>query len=359
MTLLVALLACATAPTAPVRLTLGVAIPLHGPDQARGEELLRGVRLAAGDAFAVLVDDDGKPGAADDLARLPEVVGVVGHVGQAAAEHQVADWVRLKVPTVVAAPGEWTGLPRVVPRQAGLAACAATLLGDGPYVVRTDGQAASVAAARVLETAMPEGFGGEAAVSPDDVRQQAERLGTTRVVWLGDAQEGGNFLHALRALGGPGFFGVAGATPGFLQAAASAAEGARVTGLGRPSLDSTFKARFVERYGQPATATSALGYDAAALLIAAWQAAHARGGDVPRDAILAQLEHVEASGSAGPMRLDDDGVLSPVTCQVYRVEGGQFVEEVASADPRAVPATPPRLRRRSPPEGEWLRPPAR
>lgn len=364
-------LACRQAPppVTPVRLTIGAAVPLSGPDTLAGEQLVRGVRLAVGETFAVLVVDDTQPGAADNLARLPEVVGVVAHVGASAAERQIPDWKRVALPVVIGAPGSFAGIARVVPPADDLAACAATLLGEGPYFVRTDGEPASTNAAHAFVSAAP-GFSGEVALAAGIIPIEAAKLqrSESTVVWLGDPAFGGNFLHALRALGSAPFFGVSAHEPAFLRAAGGAADGARVTSVGRPALDPSLRERYQERYGEPATGVAVVGYDAARLLIAAYETAHARDAEATGSAVRDALGSVQTTGSAGPMFLDPEGVLQPVTCQSWRVEGAVFVPDRAgqvggapvdageSAEPGAeapVPAAPAKRRPRKK-EGEWL-----
>lgn len=359
-----ALPGCASTPpaTTPVRITIGVAVPLSGPDQAAGESLVRGVRLAAGDAFAVTVADDGAAGAAESLARAPEVMGVVAHVGRAAAARQAADWVRLQVPVVITAPGASDGLARVIPPPGQLAACAARLFGDGPYVLRTDGSPEGVAAASALSDALGERSRGQSPVAPADAANEAAKLAGSpdEVVFVGDPRLGGNLLRALRAFSPAPFRAIAAEDPAFLSAAGSAAEGARVTGVTRPARSAAFRAAFVQKYGAEPDGQAVDGYDAARLLIAAWGAANGRGAEVTRSAVATELPGIETTGSGGAMHLDETGLLQPVACQQYTVKGGAFVAERSASlgdevvlDAGGAPLAPA-LRKKRRPEGEWL-----
>lgn len=355
---------CASPPpaTTPVRITIGVAVPLSGPDQAAGESLVRGVRLAAGDAFAVTVADDGTAGAAESLSLAPEVMGVVAHVGRAAAARQAADWLRLQVPAVITAPGAAEGLPRVIPPPGQLAACAARLFGEGPYVLRTDGSPDGVAAAAELSHALGERSRGQSPVAAADAANEAAKLASSadEVVFVGDPRLGGNLLRALRAFSPVPFRAIAAEDPAFLSAAGSAAEGARVTGVTRPARGTAFRAAFEQRFGAAPDGQAVDGYDAARLLIAAWSAAHARDANVTRSAVAAALPGVEGTGSGGPMHLDETGLLQPVACQQYVVRGGVFVPELSASlgddvvlDAVSAPV-PPVVRKKRRAEGEWL-----
>ncbi len=336
-----------------------MAVPLSGPDESAGQELVRGVRLAAGDAFAVLVDDDTQPGCADSLARIPEVMGVVAHVGAPAAAKQGPDWKRVHLPTVIGAPGGLPSLPSVLPPPDQLAGCTARLIGQVPYVVRTDGTPDALATAGVLKAALPTYFKGEATVTPTDVATEAAKLQGRReqVVYVGDPKLGGDLLRAMRAFSEAPFFGVSARDPAFVAAAGSAAENARVSGQSRPARDPTFLAAYRERYGEVPEGSAVDGYDAARLLIAAWQVAHGRNPAVTRSAVAEALPGVAATGSGGAMHLDPSLVLQPVGCQAYLVQGGQFVAETAASmtDPPQQPEAATRSGgRRKRAEGEWL-----
>ncbi len=346
--------------TQPARLTIAVAMPTGGPDRATAEEVVRGVRLAAGDAFAVLEADDAQSGVEDDLARLPEVMGVVAHVGHAAAQRGAPEWARTRLPTVVAAPGEYAVIPRVVPPAVDLALCSAALLPAGSYVVRTDGEPGSLRAAQALEAAVPKGFLGDAAVAPGGVGAEAGALhalagagdSPPRVVWFGDPGFGGNLLHALRQVAAPAgakragsdFVAISGYGNAFLKAAGAAAEGALVTGLGGKAFDPAFSDGYQRLYSTAPGASAAMGYDAAQMLIAAWQSAHAASSEVTRSAVLAALSRVSALGAEGTISFDAGGVLRPVPCSAWRVVNGAFV----------APDPPVQRPRKPAPKGEWL-----
>ena len=362
------LLACAgdTAKKAPVQLTIGVAVPLSGPDRAAGEELVRGVRLAAGEAFAVLVDDDTQPGSADSLARIPEVLGAVAHVTGAAADRQAMDWLRVRLPTVLAAPGVFPGMPRVIPPADQLAPCAALLVGEGTFSMRTDGSAEGVQVAKLLSAALPKKMRNEGVVTPGEISTEAAKFKDRReqIVWAGSPETGGNFLRALRTFSQAPFVAISAEEPAFLAAAASAAEGARVTGRTRPPRSTPFVDAYRAKFGVAPSGHAVDGYDAARMLIAAWQSARQVDPNVTRTAITAELRTVVALGSGGPMNFDLDGVLQPISCQRYVVHGGVFVpeasaslgietpEEEAALPQGAIPAPKPKKRKKL--EGEWL-----
>lgn len=365
ITALFALTGCSREPPkmAPRQITIGVAVPLSGPGKEAGDALVRGVRLAAGDAFAVLVNDDTQPGSAERLARIPEVMGAVAHVTRGAAEAQAADWLRERLPAILAAPGAYTGLPRVVPPLSQLASCATKLIGEGPYVLRTDGSGDALSSAATVKAALPQEFKGQSTLAPMEVATEAAKFRdrTEQVVYLGDPKLGGNLLRAVRAFSSAAFLAVSAEDPEFLAAAGAAAEGARVTGATRPARDPGFVEAYRQKYGDAPDGNAVDGYDAARLLIAAWQTAHGRNPSVTRSAVAEALPGVVAIGSGGSMHLDAGLILQPVECQAYVVRDGRFVRELSAStadepvqDPAGAPVIKPAVRRKKRAEGEWL-----
>lgn len=335
----IGLLACAVAPpaAAPARPTLGVAVPLSGPDAALGAAALDGATLAAGSDVDVLAVDDTVPGAVARLAGLPDVFGVVAHVVRGTAEDSAPEWLRTNVPVVVAAPGTFTGLPRVVPPIDQCARCAGLFL-DTNFWVRTDGSPGGMVAGQALLDAVPDHALGMDTVDPAHVAGQAAKMaGRSRtVVWTGDAAAGGNYLRALRSTGSEApFLGVGLYDHRFLAAAGASAEGARVTSLGRPARDRAFVDAFVAKRGATPAGPAVDAYEAATLLVAAWRAAGSvhtdAGSPVERTKVSTALGTVVADGANGPMYLGSDGVLLPVVCATFTVKDGAFtVERIAS-----------------------------
>lgn len=338
------LLGCAgeAPPAAPPRPAIGVAVPLTGPDATLGEAALAGARLAAGAEVDVIAIDDGQPGAAAALAANPVVIGAVAHVQRRAAEQQASSWLATDVPTVVAAPGDHRGLPRVVPPIEASARCAKTFLAE-EFWVRTDGSTPGMVAARTLAQAVPELALGTDTVDGAHVSSAAARVvdhNEAAVAWTGDAAAGGNFLRAVRQIGSNApFLGVGLYDPRFLAAAGSSAEGARVTAEGRPARAQAFVDAFTARTGAPPSGPAVDAYEAATLLVAAWRTAsettRAKGAPLTRADVREALRSVVAEGANGPMYLDGDGVLQPVLCAAFVVRGGRFeLERIASeADP--------------------------
>jgi ABC-type branched-subunit amino acid transport system substrate-binding protein len=347
------LFGCAGAPPppAPHLPTIGVAVPLSGPNAAAGAAAVAGVELAAGAGFVVQPVDDALPDAAARLAAEPDVVAVVAHVTRAPAESQADAWRATDLPVIVAAPGAFTGLPRVVPPVAESAKCAAAFL-DVDFWARTDGTQVGMAAAKTLLDTAP-GFAlGMDTVNPTQTATAAGKLvgrQARAVVWTGDAAAGGNFLRALRQVGfDQPFIGVGLYETRFLDAAGADAEGARVTSEGRPARSQAFLDAWQAKTGTGPSAPAVDAYEAGALLVAAWRAAASGTTPVTREALRAALSTVVAEGASGPMHLGPDGVLQPVLCAVFTVRGGTFVvDRIASEDePLPVPAPPPRGRRR-------------
>ncbi len=333
------LLACngASAPEVPARPTLGVAVPLSGPDAELGAAALDGVALAAGPGFDVLAVDDTRPGAVATLAANPLVFGVVAHVVRGTANATAAAWRASDLPVVIAAPGTFEGLPRVVPPIEESARCAGLFI-DTNFAVRTDGSPAGMAAGVSLLDAVPEHAVGLDTVDSAHVAGQAAKLrGRTRyVAWTGDAAAGGNFLRALRQVGEDApFLGVGLYDLRFLEAAGAAAEGARVTSEGRPARSRAFVDAFTaaEGSGPPGAAVDA--YEAATLLVAAYRST---GTPTPeRAAVREALRTVQAEGANGPMSLGTDGVLRPIVCATFLVKDGAFVVERIASEADAPP----------------------
>lgn len=338
------LLACARqeAPQAPPRPTLGVAVPLSGADAPLGEAALQGVRVAAGADVVVLPVDDADPSAVATLAANPVVIGVVAHVARRAAESTAASWLATDLPTIVAAPGDHRGLPRVVPPVDASARCAAALLTED-FWVRTDSSTSAMVAGRALLDASPDHALGADTVDGAHVSNAAARLtgrNEAAVVWAGDAAGGGNLLRALRQVGSnAAFFGVGLYDPRFLQAAGSLAEGARVTSERRPARDQRFVDAFAATYGTPPSNVAVDAHDAAALLVAAWRSAseatRARGAPLTRKDVAAALRTVVADGASGLTYLDADGVVSPILCPTFVVRAGAFEFERLGTEPEA------------------------
>jgi len=311
------LLACAAPPAgvAPPRPTLAVAVPLSGPDAALGAAAFDGVALAAGPDVDVLAVDDVLPGAVAHLAALPQVFGVVAHVVRGTAEAEAPAWRATDLPVVVAAPGVFEGLPRVVPPLAASARCVARFV-EAPVWVRTDGSPEGMAAGRAI-------------------------------AWTGDAAAGGNFLRVLRKTGADvPFLGVGLYDTRFLTAAGAAAEGAQVTSEGRPAGDRAFVDAYIARRGAPPVGPAVDAYEAATLLLAAWRAAGGTPtpagtppapGQPSRASVRAALPTITATGANGPMSLDADLVVTPLVCALFTVSGGALrVDDIASeADPVA------------------------
>jgi branched-chain amino acid transport system substrate-binding protein len=355
--LLLGLLACRAVP-APVesaRATLGVAVPLTGPDAPAGTAAVAGVTLAAGADVDVLPVDDTLPGAAAHLAALPNVVGVVAHVTRAAAEAQADGWLLTDLPVVIAAPGEFTSVPRVVPPIAQTARCATTFL-DADFWVRTDGSRAGMTAGKVLSDTIPAHALGMDTVDPTRVASAAAGLTGRRartVVWTGTPAAGGNFLRALRQVGFDApFLGIGLYDTHFLETAGDAADGAYVTSEGRPARDRAFVDAYTAKYGAAPTGPAVDAYEAATLLVAAWRAAAGtaleKGAALTREGVRAALGTAVAEGANGSMYLGPDGVLQPVLCASFVVRDGAFViERIASeADVLLTPPPPPNPRRK-------------
>jgi len=341
------LLACAAplAGVAPPRPTLAVAVPLSGPDAALGAAAFDGVALAAGPDVDVLAVDDVLPGAVAHLAALPQVFGVVAHVVRGTAEAEAPAWRATDLPVVVAAPGVFEGLPRVVPRSP-------RAPGASPASSRRPCGSAPTAPPRAWPPGRPSSAPRARAMDTVDAGQlshQASKDGAAgrAIAWTGDAAAGGNLLRVLRKTGADvPFLGVGLYDTRFLTAAGAAAEGAQVTSEGRPAGDRAFVDAYIARRGAPPVGPAVDAYEAATLLLAAWRAAGGTPtpagtppapGQPSRASVRAALPTITATGANGPMSLDANLVVTPVVCALFTVSGGALrVDDIASeADPVA------------------------
>ena len=321
---------------APIRPTIGVVVPLSGPNAAIGESAVNAVRLATGDGFLVLAVDDTLPGAAATLAAKAEVGGVVAHIVRSAAETQVASWLQTDLPVIVAAPGDYAGVPRIVPPIEDSARCATKLMGPEIFWPRTDGSQAGMRAGAVLMDTLPRQALPMETVDQGSVSGAAARLTGRRarmVVWTGDAAAGGNFVRVLRGLKvDTPFVGVGMYDSRFLTAAGASAEGALVTSESRPAIDPGFVAAYERAFGGAPLTSAVDAYDAALLLIQAWQEEAAAGGPITRERVKARLPKVVVNGAGGPMYFDEAGVVRPVVCASFRVTGGRFVIDAVASE---------------------------
>lgn len=335
----IGLLACVLGPPAapPSRPTLGVAVPLSGPDAALGAAALDGVALALGTELQVLAVDDTVPGAVARLAASPDVFGVVAHVVRGTAEKTTDDWLGTDLPVVTAAAGSYVGIARVVPPIEQAARCAAMFL-DAHFWVRTDGSPGGMIAGQTLMDEVPRLALNMDTVDPAHAASQAAKManGGSLIAWAGAPGAGGNYLRALRATGWvASFLGVGLYDQRFLDAAGASAEGARVTSMGRPARSRAFVDAFVAKHRVPPSGPAVDAYEAATLLVAAWRAAGSTptvaGSAAERAKVRASLATVVADGANGPMYLGSDGVLQPVVCATFVVKNGAFsVERIAS-----------------------------
>lgn len=356
-----------------VRPTLGLAVPLSGTNRALGEAAVHAAELATGGAVAILPVDDAVPGAAGALAGRPEVFGVVAHVVRATAEKQASAWLTVDVPTIVAAAGDHSGVPRVVPPVEETAKCAARLIQKGWYWVRTDGSPAGMRAGRAFAAERPKAYLGMETVDGGRAAGAASKLSGRNaypVVWAGEPEEGGNFLRALRNLDVDVPFVALGAyDPHFLASAGASGEGALVTSDGRPARERPFVDAWTAKYGGAPPEAAVGVYDAATLLLAAWQNAAGEAGGDPqtasgpsRDAVRRALGSAVATGASGTMYLDGQGVVRPVVCASFRVTGGAFVLEGLASETDALveeEEKPEGPRRRAAPAAATLRAPPR
>jgi hypothetical protein len=316
---------------------IGIAAPLSGPNAAVGQSAVRAVEQAAAGQFAVVSVDDTQPGASQALAANPDVFGAVVHLVRVTAERNARSWIATDLPVIAAAPGDYAGIPRVVPPIEDSARCAAFLLKGVPFRVRTDGTPGGQRAGTMLMKSLPRFAVEMETVDAAAVSGAAAKLAKRKprqVVWTGEAQAGGNFLRILRDLkvNAP-FVGIGLYDAEFVTGAGPAAEGALVTSLNRPARDRAFVDAYAQKYGSGPLAGAVDAYDGAQLLITAWQTAQSKSPlEVTRDDVRMALPNAVASGASGTMYLDQKGIVRPVVCASFRVTNGQFVIEDITSD---------------------------
>jgi len=341
--------ACGTRPL----LKVGLAMPFTGYDQDRGYHAIYAVKQAIAEANArggvgdymvelVAVDDRNDPAEATRQAReltlYEDMVGVIGHHGDACTLAAIPEYQRAGMPLV--APWLVAGAPSPTnggglgwgPAVFRLAAPAGVLgeqLADATRAQRLAVLTDDSPDGRELATAFAAGrtvvFQGEAAWGQRDfalvVRQAAEAR-PDAVCYGGHATEAALLLLALREAGvsAPFCGGPDLDDPKFLKLAGAAAEGVVFVGLARPgpvgepfAAGRSFAAGYRERTGRDPDGRATLAYDATVLLLRAIEHAVQRDGRPTRAGVARSLGELAGphQAAAGVIYVVAGGVPGP------------------------------------------------
>lgn len=362
--MLVLLLAACEGPPSPEprRATLVLAVPQRGTWSAYGDSAERGARFAVGDRLDLRVVDDGDPATLAATAADPGVVGVIAHLHADRARAAGPGWSAAGMPVLQLASGDLPALPRLLPSPPTVGRCAAALVGTEPMTVRTGADPAHLAAGTALVEALPPG----SEVQPLDevaLALEAERLrarAPSRVAWVGRSDSGARLLRLLRQGGGTTpFVAVDQYDAGWLDQLGVDAAGTLLVSPHRPVREPSFNEAWARSHPEPADAIATDAYEAATLMIAAWEAAR-DAGKPTRNGLAAALRTTTARGASGSFGLDASGEVTPTACGLFHFDGTRLVAEATwfSDTDVVVPLTPPPPPRRKAPrtaEGEWLR----
>lgn len=342
----------------------------------------QGVQLALGDGYAVVTADSRDPAAFTRLTgpQAPDSV-----VAIAPQPEDVALLTRLQqetsLPVVVALGGQTEGIPRVIPGPALHGRCAARILekeepdllsdGSGDAILLVEAVKAKLHPVRAT-TFSPTDLGGAASLAASLATTPAGSAGGSRpqgtvLAVASQPAVGGDLLHLLRRTGSKRpFLGLGMYDLAFLEAAASAAEGAHVTSVDRPLLAAGGLATWAERFGEPPSRAAINAYDAGLLVREAHRHARRTAGDarVTPATVRAALTQVEAADAVGgPLRIGADGEPTTGWCTEFEVTGGTFQPFGLARiqDGQVVVVEGPRVEdptRRTRPTATFLAPPA-
>jgi branched-chain amino acid transport system substrate-binding protein len=177
-----------------------------------------------------------------------------------------------------------------------------------------------------------------AAPMATDLASLVRASGAQVVYYSGGATGGGAALRLAlgpAGAGSPAMLGTSGIAgdAGFVRAAtASAAEGTEATraapdvaALQGAEADQ-FSMRYLARFGAEPTSASALGYDAASVVLAAMRALIAAGQRPTRELVRQRLTTLSYSGLEGPIAFDRNGDnIGTRAVSLYVVRGGTWV----------------------------------
>lgn len=302
---------------------LAIVAPLSGENRALGEQVVAGATLAADDTFTVRAVDEAAPGGLAALAADPEVIAAVALPLPAAAARLGEAWRAAGLPVLALSDG--AGLPTVVASDADLLPCATAFLPRGGVILVHDGSEAGLGAVPRLQDLLGARVVGVLGQDPITGGADAARVGASgarAVLYLGRTRQGGDFLRALRILGGDiSFLAVGANAVELLRGAGHQGEGAVVVTPDRPLLARGPRDAWVQRYGDEAPGAARNAYDAAALWRAAWRAASRPDQRPDRATLAAALETTAVQGFAGPLTLGPDGHPSPPMCTAYTIQG--------------------------------------
>lgn len=224
----------------------------------------------------------------------------------------------------------WTTWHRVIGNDAAQGAADARYLADtagaSKVFVVDDAQDYSVGLANVVKDAL-----GDLVVSTDQIQvgqtdlsatvTKIKSSGADAVFYGGYYAEAGLLMKQLRQAGFTGTFmsGDGSEDPAFVKAAgAQAAEGAVLSAPAAPA-PTDFNEKYKAVNGVDSGLYSTQGYDAANILLAAFDAGKSSAED-----INAFIGSYNAEGASGPIAFDDKGDITSSTIYAYMVKDGEL-----------------------------------
>lgn len=140
--------------------------------------------------------------------------------------------------------------------------------------------------------------------------------------------DGGLIVKQARELGYTGeFFGLdSNDSPDFIEiAGAEAAEGFRIASLGLDPTQnpeaSDFVKAFTDSYGSAPNSAASQSYDTANVLIEAWKSI---GGGTDREALMKAVAETSLEGVGGPISFDENGDMKEPQVGINLVSGGEW-----------------------------------
>lgn len=350
--LLVLLASCIPQGSTSPMVKIGLVAPFEGLYRPLGYEVLPAVKLAVRErnraggvgghmVELVALNDDRDPEMAPQRARElsldPDVVGVIGHLGEqttlAALPTYHEAGLALVVPATTATGVTEQGYGQTFrlvadDRELGAAAARYAVLNQGARRVALIGAPSELVDAFV-STAQQAG----AVVSQysDDHMQSlltsVARGGYDIIFFGGDALQGAELLTELRESGiDIPFMGANGLnSPHFVQLAGHAADGTTYVSVTPPVEDQDFIEGYLILSGGPPGPYAALAYDAAVLLLDAIERSTTEQGKPTREGVATALSQVEAyDGLTGRISFDGQGQALGRQVYVYEIVDGQY-----------------------------------
>jgi len=332
---------------------IGLVAPFEGLYRALGYEALHAVKLAIGErneqggvagylVELVALNDDQDPQSAAQRAREmavdPDVVGVIGHLGEkttvAAIPVYEEEGLALIVPATTATGATRTGSAgvfRLVADDCVVGAAAAR------YAIEEMGARSIVATGgeeELLECFAADVGGSAVTFRPVDEGALISVLSEERPDLLffgGDALEGARLLLDVRGVGleTPVLGGNGLNSSQLVQIAGDAAQGVTYVAVTPPLVEQGFAQAYEAFAGQPPGPYAPLVYHAAGLLLDALERNIAAGGRPSRAGVIEALSETDGyEGVTGPVSFDENGQAQNTAVYVYQIVDGQYPGEL-------------------------------